>query len=1522
MLLNILETRKTEIKNNFDNLNQLISNSEYNYTKIENQLNILKINETDFFQVKNILQKNVAEISDTLEDVTSEIFLFEMFLPPGDKYSLVMRFYLENKELGKLIEQLYQPLDNGEFIYLNLGKFKEIMNENWVFESDDFINILNNALIESNKEIKNDLNIKLSEYRDLIEDQLNGTFDDIQNTISDIYKYQIKNITSEQKEYTYNIINELINEFEIKIKAEAERIKQRPGEFDFNINNIRNSFANYTANIITKLNSSIFEQLDNFYDYFYKNIYTDFVSKKTKSFLNDAKKLISEFNLSDYSLLNSSFNIENIIYNIFEDIFDNYNTIISKKIKIKYIKNYEKIKTSINFIQIKSNIQNNLNNIYNNVLLPEIKHTTKCILDNCSIYDFTLETKNYLDNMINVKADKIKNEIKIINELNFISESELQLEISISGMIILKQIHESLKTFLSFENEEQVSKINEFIQDAIKSNLDDFLDNVIPIYGNIFFERIIDYNINFKIVDLYKNLHYGISKTLLYYHTLRIINKNINDLPFDLKIRLYNFNDLDNTVINKAKEIKILSEKKLTELINDLKHEARNIYTQFLKRDEKIKNSFTPMLLEQIDYNLEKIMPEIEKKYQVTLEKYLKEKFMNAFSEIIDEKTDDMIEIYNEEREKLISRLDDLFSSIEDKDLNEVNRNINKTLESIYYYNSYITTFEISEDINYFFINYSQKYLLPLFQKFNSDLHNQYIKAVKREINENSLEFENVSPFDFERRVDTIYQNLFDNYINYFNQEITQYGNTKINYKNNLYNKLGQCDNIIRRRRLVDYDNEKEIEEENKKRIESKYVEESLEQLVNKTRNVKQYIATLNAFTENKKIIKNYKDNLNLDYKEINEIISINKYDWQIESFLKNKLLNITNNLKQYYDSINSSFYQFKNEIINSINNIKISLDNITEITEEVLNNEYQKISDTTNRINITRTNYIEYYEEPIKYIHKSDNMMPNVTGNLYEITEYGQFKLEFTLEGDKFKIPIIKAIISDKTKPKKANIKVLFQYGTCYLNGYVFDINFNDANFTSIIEYDIKTNYINITTYTNIEKYDYNIKQVEKKGEEINETINVNNYARTIKCTSMRDNILNQYKVEVPAKKKNDTQIVFQSNSLCDFFEKCKEGYFLNEENKCLKKCEIGEKEKCKSCDNNYQQYCDSCNENYFLPEKNKTLCTKCAIDNCLECKGNKSYTECIKCEEDFILSNGICLKDCEIGENNKCSKCNEQPGKINQCSLCNEGYYLPQSDSYNKTQCEKCPIEGCNTCYGNLYENNCTKCNNNLTAVYKNNTIISCIKEISNSPERIDIIKNGILVDGIIEIKADHIIKTQLTEGIKYYTYATGCVAKATSWWWKPFEGKPECKLPIYFNISNVLPEGQTKLNEQYRLYLKGTEKFTGVSDSYFNEFMAYPPFYVICNSDFGNKYDGRIYCSDTFGVYKSLEKVNNNGRIMIGGVYNRGSNYYQLEGFNYTTTVANGTQVIGWNFFMNAGDFGKVTGSLSITFIINEL
>ncbi len=42
-------------------------------------------------------------------------------------------------------------------------------------------------------------------------------------------------------------------------------------------------------------------------------------------------------------------------------------------------------------------------------------------------------------------------------------------------------------------------------------------------------------------------------------------------------------------------------------------------------------------------------------------------------------------------------------------------------------------------------------------------------------------------------------------------------------------------------------------------------------------------------------------------------------------------------------------------------------------------------------------------------------------------------------------------------------------EYVFCYSKGYSFDIEFNSVNFTSTVKYDIKSNYINITTYKDI---------------------------------------------------------------------------------------------------------------------------------------------------------------------------------------------------------------------------------------------------------------------------------------------------------------------------------------------------------------------------------------------------------------------------------------------------------------------
>jgi hypothetical protein len=53
------------------------------------------------------------------------------------------------------------------------------------------------------------------------------------------------------------------------------------------------------------------------------------------------------------------------------------------------------------------------------------------------------------------------------------------------------------------------------------------------------------YNENFRINNLYKNLKYSLVVSLLYYSSLYSKKASVGTLTKDLKLKLYNFNDLD-----------------------------------------------------------------------------------------------------------------------------------------------------------------------------------------------------------------------------------------------------------------------------------------------------------------------------------------------------------------------------------------------------------------------------------------------------------------------------------------------------------------------------------------------------------------------------------------------------------------------------------------------------------------------------------------------------------------------------------------------------------------------------------------------------------------------------------------------------------------------------------------------------------------------------------------------------------------------------------------------------------------
>ena len=130
----------------------------------------------------------------------------------------------------------------------------------------------------------------------------------------------------------------------------------------------------------------------------------------------------------------------------------------------------------------------------------------------------------------------------------------------------------------------------------------------------------------------------------------------------------------------------------------------------------------------------------------------------------------------------------------------------------------------------------------------------------------------------------------------------------------------------------------------------------------------------------------------------------------------------------------------------------------------------------------------------------------------------------------------------------------------------------------------------------------------------------------------------------------------------------KCELGYELIDNICKIPKCNLGENDKCLSCQKNpdKEQECLGCNEGYYLPENlnNKNKCSQCSINGCKTCDNN-ICNEC-KIFYDPVYDNNnkniisSCKLRCDIGMKEKCVTCNIEKGKESECSSCNEGFRL----------------------------------------------------------------------------------------------------------------------------------------------------------------------------------------------------------------------------------------------------------------------
>lgn len=1088
----IKDLRESEIKENFNLFINNINNSFNSAISIKRQKYVLLVSEDDFFNIGNIVSDNIIETSKSLKD--KYLYLYD-FGTEGDKYSVVSRYYLENSINGKQIEQFYSSVNDNTFVDLSLYKFENLLVNNWIFDRREFILKLNESLLTSNREIENNLISKNDTYSEDLEEEIIRVLknESIENKISKFYSSEIIDLDANNITMIKEYINEILDNIKIKIINEVNILNTTATSYNNDYSKILNTINGYKVTIFNNLNSTIFNVLDGFYSNMIKNAYEGYIEDGLNNYTKIVKNGTSQSNYcQDFHLLNSTYKIGEIINDLLLNIVNEYKDKAKKTIDNKYKEYYLRIKNLINLDELQNSIIKELNISYNSILLPALnKYAIYNKGEMYSEYDFNDDIKNEINLLILNNTQNIKKIISFTKGSNY--EVDIFKEWEIMSFPFVKNnkiipMCESFYNYLNFQKKEQSSQVTEFINNRIISNFNDLLNNVIPSFGKQFFERIIKYNENFKISSLYDNLRFSLSETLLYYVSLGSLS-DIDALPKDLQIRLFNLNDLDITVSNKNKKILKTLENKVNDFIKDSQKTIINSYYLYLQNDAQISQSFSTEIMDKINSCLNLKLPDMGDKYINMLQQYLKDKLIKSYTKIMNDKTDEMVLYVQNKKEILKSTIGDFFSLDSDQILNDVNQKINFTLEAIKTYNEHFNTFNFSNDIIEFLNNYGNLYVQPLFKSFKTELNKATKDKILENIDKNSKNIENLNSEQFNSQINDYYSFFNTNYINNISEYVNLYGS---NFDNLLDKEMEKKNNNLRRR-LEGTQTEEEMAEESKTRILDQGIEENFQKILNSLNNVKINFETSDAFNDLEKKISNNIQKINEKYKETKILIEENDYEENITIYLNDKLTNLTNISNEYYYTINKTYNELKNYLNQSIEDIYNKVNSCANITYKVFNQKFEKIVNKTDKSNNKSfSDTSNYTFDNGSFIVNSEHISNSVNASIIGMLEKAEFKFDIYYKGENIKKLYILASIINRIRPNKALIDISPQSENCSSVVHSIDIEFKEVNFTMDIYYDSESNKINISVFTFFEEYYYNTKIYTINSTKSNTNINI----------------------------------------------------------------------------------------------------------------------------------------------------------------------------------------------------------------------------------------------------------------------------------------------------------------------------------------------------------------------------------------------------------------------------------------------
>ena len=302
-----------------------------------------------------------------------------------------------------------------------------------------------------------------------------------------------------------------------------------------------------------------------------------------------------------------------------------------------------------------------------------------------------------------------------------------------------------------------------------------------------------------------------------------------------------------------------------------------------------------------------------------------------------------------------------------------------------------------------------------------------------------------------------------NNFIIPMNNSINNYGID--DYENNLNSKINQKT----LRMLQNNENENLYE----KKVADKSIDETFHKLLNNSNNTNNFLKTFEKFEIFENNLQKNIENLNTAYKNSKNLIKKNEYEEEIEQLITNKLEHLNNLTSDYYTQINAKYLQTKNYLKSSIEEIDNLLNLCAKKTFSVFVDKYYEIS------NLTQNKDNDQEEEEInEHIFKeslTQNTQYYTDAHMINLKKKANFKFSFNFdEINNLKMPKVYAHVINLSRPKKINMQIYSNLDSCVKNVAEYEVEFNNVNYTLILDFNTDSNDIITTIVTDFDAYQY----------------------------------------------------------------------------------------------------------------------------------------------------------------------------------------------------------------------------------------------------------------------------------------------------------------------------------------------------------------------------------------------------------------------------------------------------------------